>query len=68
MPDQGPFSGVHEVTLTLPAYPQPTPGLVVKWRRRGAIWEGLVTHEVDGKAITTWVPALLMQPTDLSGA
>ena len=51
MSDQDIFSGVHAVTLTLPDMPGPSPGLVVKWRQRGEIWEGLVTREVDGKII-----------------
>jgi hypothetical protein len=62
MSDQGVFSGVHEVTLTLPDSPEPSPGLVVKWRQRGQIWEGLVTREVDGKIITGWLPAVMLQP------
>lgn len=42
--------------------PEPGAGLVLKWRRRGDIWEGLVTREVDGKVTTAWEPALMMAP------
>ncbi len=59
---------MHEVTLTLPDMPGPSPGLVVKWRQRGEIWEGLVTREVDGKIITGWLPAVMLQPADSPGA
>lgn len=39
-------------------------GLVIKWRRRGVRWEGLVSHEVDGKVTTEWLPALPLAPEE----
>ena len=45
-----------------PATPEPSPGVVLQWRRRGDVWEGLVPREVDGKIITAWEPALMMAP------
>ncbi len=40
------------------AAPSEASGLVIKWRRRGVLWEALVSHEVDGKITTEWLPAL----------
>ncbi len=34
--------------------------VVLRWRRRGAVWEGLVSREVDGRATTEWLPALVL--------
>lgn len=66
MSDQDIFSGVREVTVEPPEYADAMPGVVVKWRRRGDVWEGLVSREVDGKVTTEWLPALLLNPTDSS--
>jgi hypothetical protein len=58
MADQHVFAGVHEVA----AIPGDVDyaGLVVRWRRRGDVWEALVTHEVDGRITTEWLPALVL--------
>lgn len=34
--------------------------VVLEWRRRGEVWEGLVRYEVDGRIRTEWRPALVM--------
>jgi hypothetical protein len=54
------FSGVHEVTVDLPNAEDP--GLVLKWRRRGDLLEGLVARETGGRLITEWLPALVLTP------
>jgi hypothetical protein len=62
MADQNVFAGVHEVTISPPDHTEDQPGLVVRWRRRGDVWEALVTHEVDGGVVTEWLPALVLAP------
>jgi hypothetical protein len=56
------FSGVHEVTVDLPNAEGEDPGLVLKWRRRGDLLEGLVARETAGRLITEWLPALVLTP------
>jgi len=56
------ISGVHEVVISPPDQPGQEPALVVKWRRRGMVIEGLVTHEVDGRVVTEWLPAHAFEP------
>ena len=56
------FSGVHEVTVDLPNAEGEDPGLVLKWRRRGDLLEGLVARETGGTLITEWLPALVLTP------
>ena len=68
MSDDTIFSGIHEVTVDLPSAPDEAPGLVLKWRRRGAILEGLVSREVDGRIVTEWLPALLLAPKSATTA
>ena len=59
------FAGVHDVALDLPtADPGERVGIVVKWRRRGAVLEGLVSREVGGRVTTEWLPAVIMTPID----
>jgi hypothetical protein len=62
--DQRIFSGVHEVVINAPGHATDGTGFVVKWRRRGDLWEALVTHEVDGRVTTEWLPALVLTPQD----
>ena len=63
MADHDIFSGVHEVTIEPPeGVDDPGPGLVVRWRRRGDLWEALVSQEVDGRITTEWIPALKLAP------
>ncbi|WP_146207207.1 hypothetical protein [Nocardioides silvaticus] len=60
-----PFSGVHEVGVRLPSRAEVEVGIVLKWRRRGDIWEGLVARETaDGTLLTEWLPALVFTPLD----
>ena len=54
--------GVHEVRVTLSDSTEPVDGLVLKWRRRGDILEGLVSSKVDGRLVTQWLPALAFAP------
>lgn len=54
--------GVQEVKVTLNGDTEEVDGLVLKWRRRGDILEGLVSSEVDGKLVTHWLPALAFSP------
>ena len=54
------FIGVLEVVIDETERDCPDTGLVLKWRRRGDRWEGLVTHMVDGKPTTEWLPALVL--------
>lgn len=54
--------GVDEVRFTLNGSTDEVDGLVVKWRRRGDILEGLVRSDVDGKLVTQWLPALAFAP------
>lgn len=61
MADQDIFTGVHEVTVDRIDHVD-NEGLVMRWRRRGDVWEGLVSHEVDGKITTEWLPALVLTP------
>ncbi|MDZ5619694.1 hypothetical protein SFC88_02590 [Nocardioides sp. HM23] len=68
MSDETVFSGVHEVSVDLPTAPDQDHGLVLKWRRRGEILEGLVSREADGRVMTEWLPALLLSPEDSSTA
>ena len=38
---------------------------VLRWRRQGDRWEGLVSRElVDGTLVTEWLAALVFSPTD----
>jgi hypothetical protein len=61
MSDDLAVPGVHEVVISPPEQPA-EPALVVKWRRRGMVLEGLVTREVDGRVVTEWLPALDFEP------
>ena len=54
--------GAHEVLIDPPEQSGKLQGLVVKWRRRGMLLEGLVTHERDGRVVTEWLPALAFEP------
>ena len=57
------FSGVCEVAVELPSSSGAEAGLVLKWRRRGDTWEGLVSRETaDGRLVTEWLPALVFVP------
>lgn len=57
------FSGVCEVSVELPSRSGAETGLVLRWRRRGATWEGLVSRETaDGRLVTEWLPALVLVP------
>ena len=62
MTDESVFSGIHEVSIKLPTAPDEAPGLVLKWRRRGAMLEGLVSREENGRILTEWLPALVLSP------
>jgi hypothetical protein len=68
MTAQDVLSGVHVVDINLGRNTsdsdRPDPGLVVRWRRRGDVWEALVTHEVDGTVTTEWLPALVLAPQE----
>ena len=66
MSDETMFTGTHEVAVEPPGAMQTDQGLVLKWRRRGDLWEGLVTREVDGKVATEWLPALVLNPLTTS--
>ena len=56
--------GVHEVAVGLPRGELEN-GVVLKWRRSGAAWEGLVSRETaDGKILTEWLPAVVLFPLD----
>lgn len=48
-PDVGPDAGCRS-------------GVVLKWRRRGDMFEGLVSREVNGRVVTAWIPAMRMSP------
>lgn len=63
MADEDVYTGVHEVALDGPVHTDTAVGLVVKWRHRGGVWEGLVTHEVGGKITTEWLPAVVLKPS-----
>lgn len=39
---------------------------VLSWRRRGDVWEGLVSRDVDGELLVEWLPALVLRPLDVS--
>ncbi|GAA3804117.1 hypothetical protein [Nocardioides panacisoli] len=54
--------GVQKILINPPEQAAPEPRRVVKWRRRGMVLEGLVTHEVDGREVTEWLPALDFEP------
>lgn len=57
------FSGVCEVVVALPSCSEGEVGLVLKWRRRGDTWEGLVSRETaDGRLRTEWLPVLVLTP------
>jgi hypothetical protein len=60
MADQDEFPGVHELTIDWPDRPDGVEGRVIRWRCRGDVWEGLVSHGVGGKTITEWLPALVL--------
>lgn len=62
MSDDLALPGAHEVLLDPPASPGKLPGLVVKWRRRGGVVEGLVTREEAGRIVTEWVPMPALEP------
>lgn len=62
MADQDIITGVRQVAIHPPGRALDDEGLVVRWRRRGDRLEGLVTHEVDGKVVTEWIPALVLAP------
>jgi hypothetical protein len=62
MSEEDVFAGVHEVTIDLPNAHGEDPGLVLKWRRRGDVLEGLVARETEGRLITEWLPALVLSP------
>jgi len=59
--DDEAFTHVHDAEIGAPMDDEEE-GLILRWRRRGAVWEGLVSHEVDGRVITEWVPALVLPP------
>lgn len=59
MTDQSVHPSAREVEIDAPDQRE---GIVLKWRRRGDWFEGLVTHEVDGKIVTEWLPALELKP------
>ena len=57
------FCGVCEVAVEFPSATRAEAGLVLKWRRRGDVWEGLVSRETaDGRLVTEWLPALVLAP------
>jgi hypothetical protein len=60
--DANAVTRVPELTILTPDHS--VAGDVVKWRRRGDTWEALMTHEVDGKIVTEWLPALKLTPED----
>ncbi len=65
MADEDAFDGVHEVSIGPPSAGDSEKGVVLKWRRRGAVWEGLVSRETaDGKMLTEWLPAVVFFPLD----
>ena len=66
MSDETVFSGVHDVSVDLPTAPDQAHGVVLKWRRRGEVLEGLVSREDNGRVMTEWLPALLLSPEDTS--
>ena len=59
MTDHDVFTGVHVVHINPDTTVSDT-GLVVSWRRRGNVWEALVTREVSGSITTEWLPALVL--------
>jgi hypothetical protein len=60
MSDQTADSDIAEVSDDLPAGPDAATGVVMKWRRRGEMLEGLVSRETDGRVFTEWLPALVL--------
>jgi hypothetical protein len=58
--------GVHDVMFMLPDCDAQSAVLVTRWRRRRKVWEGLVTREVNGKIISAWEPALVMEPIGIA--
>jgi hypothetical protein len=62
MTDESVFSGTHEVSINLPNAIDEAYGVVLKWRRQGAMLEGLVSREENGRIVTEWLPALLLSP------
>ena len=62
MSDDEVFTRVYDAEIEAPMDDEEEEGLILRWRRRGAVWEGLVSHEVDGRVITEWVPALVLPP------
>ena len=50
------------IDRTSDADPHPTPDVVLKWRRRGDVLEGLVAIDFGGETVETWVPALDLAP------
>ncbi|MEZ0580085.1 hypothetical protein [Nocardioides sp. MH1] len=57
-------SGTPQVRPTTLDDVEETSGAVKQWRRRGDVWEGLVSQEIDGVVVTSWVPALVLTPND----
>ena len=68
MLDETVCSGVHEVSVDLPTTPEQDHGVVLKWRRRGELLEGLVSRESEGHVVTEWLPALLLSPEESATA
>jgi hypothetical protein len=63
MAEQDFFPGVPDVTIEAPDHAFEDTCLVLKWRHIGDRWEALVSHEVDGRVTTEWLPALVLSPT-----
>jgi len=60
MSDQTADSDIPEMSDDLPTAPDAASGVVMKWRRRGEMLEGLVSRETDGRVFSEWVPALVL--------
>lgn len=56
------YPDIKEVTVELPDRIDDAEGVVLKWRRRGDLLEGLVSRDQDGRVVTEWIPALLLTP------
>jgi hypothetical protein len=45
---------------------QPSPGVLVEWRREGERWQALVVYVESGRIVTAWLPVELVRPAGLS--
>lgn len=62
MTDDYVYAGSQEGGPARSALPDHCAGLVLRWRRRGDSWEGLVRRTVDGHVRTEWLLAMELAP------